>query len=262
MKPVQIIFTRDVTFRRLPDSVYEAEYDAALNAGISCCLMSYEDLEAGTFKAPRDLVEGIPVIYRGWMMPPERYQDLYAKLQKAGSPLLTTPDEYRASHHLPGWYEKLKDLTPATLILPEDADLGNATKDLDWKAFFVKDFVKSAGGGRSSATPYSHEIREILADIIDYRGELEGGICIREFEDFVPDTEQRFFVYKGNAYANTGEAPEIVHEVARRLPQPFFSVDVVLNTAGQHRVVEVGDGQVSDTKHWSAERMIEILAGE
>jgi hypothetical protein len=37
------------------------------------------------------------------------------------------------------------------------------------------------------------------------------------------------------------------------LPSKFFSVDVARRADGRLRVVEVGDGQVSDLVGWSAE---------
>ncbi len=43
-----------------------------------------------------------------------------------------------------------------------------------------------------------------------------------------------------------GEAPEIVGTCAERVPSKFFSVDVARRQDGLLRVVEVGDGQVSD----------------
>ena len=46
--------------------------------------------------------------------------------------------------------------------------------------------------------------------------------------------------------------PDLVQQVASRIPSPFFSVDVARRDDGVLRVVEVGDGQVSDLVGWSA----------
>jgi ATP-grasp domain, R2K clade family 3 len=75
----------------------------------------------------------------------------------------------------------------------------------------------------------------------------------------VPDSEARYFVFRGKAYAREGDAPALVHEVARRIDSPFFSVDVALDANGELRLIELGDGQVSDRKHWPAARLIEML---
>jgi hypothetical protein len=45
----------------------------------------------------------------------------------------------------------------------------------------------------------------------------------------------------------------------RRLRNRFYSVDVVKRADGQHRIVEVGDGQVSDLVGWTPDRFANIL---
>ena len=69
----------------------------------------------------------------------------------------------------------------------------------------------------------------------------------------MPDSERRYFVLLGVAYAASEDAavPAIVQRCAQRLPSKFFSVDVAQRADGQLRVVEVGDGQVSDLVGWS-----------
>jgi len=47
---------------------------------------------------------------------------------------------------------------------------------------------------------------------------------------------------------------------AQRVASPFFSVDVAERRDGILRVIEIGDGQVSDRKHWPAERFMRMLA--
>ena len=46
--------------------------------------------------------------------------------------------------------------------------------------------------------------------------------------------------------------PDLVRTCAERIPSKFFSVDIVRRRDGELRVVEVGDGQVSDLVGWSA----------
>lgn len=45
-----------------------------------------------------------------------------------------------------------------------------------------------------------------------------------------------------------------------RFASPFFTVDVALRRDGVLRIVEFGDGQVSDRKHWSCQSLIRMLA--
>jgi hypothetical protein len=51
----------------------------------------------------------------------------------------------------------------------------------------------------------------------------------------------------------------LIKDVASRVTSPFFSIDVALTMDGRLRLVELGDGQVSDRKEWSAEAFAEML---
>lgn len=93
-----------------------------------------------------------------------------------------------------------------------------------------------------------------------FRGVIEGGFCVRRVESFLPETERRYFVVDGVAHTASGDVPPIVHECVKRLRIPFYSVDVVQRTDGQLRIVEVGDGQVSDLVGWTPEAFAEMLA--
>jgi hypothetical protein len=85
-----------------------------------------------------------------------------------------------------------------------------------------------------------------------FRGEIEGGLCVRRVERFVADSERRYFVLDGRAFSpDGGPVPDVLRQVAPRIQSPFFSVDVVRREDGVARVVEIGDGQVSDLVGWS-----------
>ncbi|MDV3438612.1 ATP-grasp domain-containing protein [Pseudomonas otitidis] len=98
------------------------------------------------------------------------------------------------------------------------------------------------------------EVIEILTLIERYRGALEGGVCLREFEPLKPETEERYFVLDGRAFGRNDEVPAL-----RRVPCPFLSVDLVASETGALRLVELGDGQVSDRKQWPADRFVAML---
>ena len=183
----------------------------------------------------------------------EEYAALARAIEEAGGLALTAPAEYLAAHHLPNWYPLLADLTPETRVFPPDADLAAELPALDWGAYFVKDYVKSLKGGRGSVAHDPAEAAEVVGELREYRGRIEGGICVRRVEDFLPGTEQRYFVLRGVGYAAAGgSVPDVVRACAGRIPSPFFSVDVVRRRDGELRLVEIGDGQVSDLVGWSA----------
>ena len=83
---------------------------------------------------------------------------------------------------------------------------------------------------------------------------------MRQVENFLPDTERRYFVFNGKPHAPTSEVPEIVHQCASRVKSRFFSVDVIQRADGKLRIVEIGDGQVSDLVGWTPENFAKALA--
>ena len=96
--------------------------------------------------------------------------------------------------------------------------------------------------------------------IKEHRGEIEGGIALRKVEQFRPDTELRYFVFNGKPYSPNKVIPTIVEEISERHDVSFYSVDIIENTDGQHRLIEIGDGQVSDKKTWTVEDFCSFLA--
>lgn len=94
-----------------------------------------------------------------------------------------------------------------------------------------------------------------------YRGDIEGGVALRKVEHYIPDSEQRYFIVHETAYGIGGDVPAIVHKVAEMVKAPFFSVDIAQTVQGDWRVVELGDGQVSDKKQWPLEKFVEVLLG-
>lgn len=241
------------------DTAYEDEYEALLERGARCSVFSFEDFENGRFRPRPALPLDQPVLYRGWMLSVPMYLRLQQALATVAARLEVDAAAYRLCHHLPEWYPHCTDLTPETIVVPRDADFVAAVAGKRWPAWFVKDYVKSLTTQRGSVAAVPEEIASIVDLIEQYRGAVEGGVCIRCFEQLQPQTEQRFFVRRGVPHAAEGEVPELVHEVARRISSPFFSVDVVRAYSGELRLIELGDGQVSDRKHWSARRFAQML---
>lgn len=184
----------------------------------------------------------------------DQYATLVRAIDQCGAKAFTSPREYLAAHHLPNWYPLLCGLTPETRVYPKDVDLVAELRALDWNAYFLKDYVKSLKTARGSIVRDPTDAPAVVAEMREFRGEIEGGICVRQVEEFIPDSEQRYFVLHGVAYsASEGmPIPEIVEQCAKRIPSKFFSVDVARRRDGVLRVVEVGDGQVSDLVGWSS----------
>jgi hypothetical protein len=244
--------------RNAADEIYAEEAAALSEAGL-VSLFSFEDFEGGTFR-PRPVPPlGSEVVYRGWMMMPDSYERLASAVADRGSRMLTSPYYYRLCHYLPEWYALCADLTPRTVFASEKDDFTTLLASTGRSAFFVKDYVKSLTTERGSIARSADEVGEIVDLIRRYRGQVEGGVCIREFVELKPGSEDRYFVVNGTASARTGSPPDIVHEVARRVASPFFSVDVAITSDGTPLVIELGDGQVSDRKEWSVPRLLDVL---
>lgn len=240
--------------------MFQDEANAMVRAGHHVFLVNGEKLSAGTTNVKPLLSEGETAIYRGWMLTTTEYDHLASSIVNAGGIPFTPLPQYLATHHLPNWYQRIADLTPETVVLPLQADWIAELKNLGWSRFFIKDFVKSLKTSVGSIIERPEDIHIVAAEMEKYRGQIEGGLCIRRVEDFLPETEQRYFVLNGTPFSSDPEAevPSIVFECAARIESKFFSVDVISRTDGVLRIVEVGDGQVSDLVGWSLERFMQI----
>jgi len=256
---MRVLYPSDPFNKKVPDESYQEEYDAAVAIGLNCSLFSSEDFELGTFQPFPTFEEKEDILYRGWMLGVQRYAQLCKSIISKGGKPLTSPQDYQQCHHLPGWYELCKNFTPETIFLQKDSNFVESLAGLNWPGYFVKDYVKSLTTTRGSVAKAPEEVAEVVSLIESYRGKIEGGVCIRRFEELLPESEERYFVFHNRAYARDGKIPELVQHIAKLVSCPFFSVDVVLSKDGTLRLIELGDGQVSDRKQWPADRFVKML---
>ncbi len=242
------------------DEPYQEEFVTIRAAGHPSSLFDFDQLASGEFHPHPKILMGEPILYRGWMLNAQRYQNLVAQIEQRGGIPLTSPAHYRRCHHLPGWYSQCALYTAETHFFDADDHLAANVKALGWDNYFVKDFVKSNTADQGSIAQSVTKVLEIVEQIATYRGEIEGGVAIRRVEHYRPDTERRYFVVRGVAFAQSGAVPKLVQEIAQIIDAPFYSVDIIENSAGELRLVELGDGQVSDKKNWSILKFLEIIA--
>jgi hypothetical protein len=244
---------------RQPDEIYSDEFAAVSAVGFGTSVFSFEEFQAGSFHAfpvlPHDIV-----VYRGWMMSAQEYSELESCIIRSGACPLTDSATYLATHHLPNWYRLIAEFTPETRMFAADADLASELRALNWPAYFVKDYVKSLKTAGRSRISTPEQATAVVEEMKRFRGVIEGGFCVRRVEDFLPETERRFFVVDSRPFAATGSVPSVVSECAQCIRSRFFSVDVVQRSDGVMRIVEVGDGQVSDLVGWTPERFAEVFA--
>lgn len=256
---IHLLYPSSPLIRREPDEQFAAEVEAVRAAGLPISLFSLENFQCGEFRATPAIPASTEVLYRGWMLSGPEYEKLNAALGQNHTKLLISPQEYLANHHLPNWYPEIKDLTPETRIFPADCDLVSELKGLNWPEYFIKDYVKSLKTALGSRFSRPEQVSPIVEEMRTYRGVIEGGFCVRRVEAFLPGTEQRYFVLHGAPHSPSGEIPPIVCECVKRLKNRFYSVDVVQRADGQLRIVEVGDGQVSDLVGWTPTQFTKML---
>lgn len=267
---------------RVPDQHFEREADSARQAGVDVAVVDHDAILAGDVRAVRRVSPsdgGQTAWYRGWMLPSDAYSRLATELSARGVRLLTGPTAYRTAHELPGWYGTFADLTPASVWspwaagrTPTSADVGPLIKPLgDGGPGVVKDYVKSRKHEWHEACfvpdlADTAAATRVIARMVELQGDdLTGGIVVRAFESFVPDDagrtlEARIWWVGGSAVlitphpdAPSGTTVEVPTEVrdavgtsVRTLGAPFVTTDLALRSDGVWRVIEVGDGQVSD----------------
>lgn len=258
----------DIFKPRRVDESFQWEAEQIKDAGGEIIVFNAENLSER-----RKPIFNIPVaenitnaFYRGWMLPQKDYSFLELSLKAHKINLQTSMPLYTQAHHLPGWYETFKTFTPKSFWFSPHHQQYNEeqAKALDTDAFIVKDYVKSRKNEWDTAC-YASNL-ETLPVIIDNfiqrqkeENSLVGGVVIRAFEEFNKNVgEVRVWWVKGapvfisNHPDNTAESIDVdkyflryLADPVSRLGNPFITTDLALNSDGQWRVVEVGDGQVS-----------------
>lgn len=234
-----------------PDELWRAEYVEANNKGLSRHLA---DLHS-----PLSLpsLHGKVVVYRGWMLREVEYSLLEAAVKRAGGTLINSVEQYLATHHLPRWYPLLSEVTPKTIFFDKEVNLKEALEALQWSRYFIKDHVKSLKTGRGSIIQDPEELPYLIQEMKRTRGDIEGGYSVRAVEEFVDGSERRYFVLHGEVYGPAPLPPVLEH--CKKIPSNFFSVDVALTPSGEARIVEIGDGQVSDLVGWEATTFLQLF---
>ncbi|NJM75840.1 MAG: ATP-grasp domain-containing protein [Acaryochloridaceae cyanobacterium RU_4_10] len=256
---MRVLYPENPLNKTQVDDPYHEEFTTVYGAGYQCSLFDFDALTFEEFNPRPKIQPGERVLYRGWMLNSHGYKTLATQIERKGGIPITSYADYLRCHHLPGWYQQCVDFTAETYFLEADETLETKIQALGWERYFVKDFVKSntAGGGSIANSP--SEVRHIVDQIATYRGEIEGGVAIRRVENYLLNTEFRYFVVRGLPYSHDGEIPTLVKEIANIIDAPFYSVDVAENLAGELRLVELGDGQVSDKKTWPISKFLEVI---
>ncbi|MGC4939781.1 ATP-grasp domain-containing protein [Kribbella sp. DT2] len=247
---------------RRDDPHFAAQAAAARALGIAVARVDHDALVRG------DAVLRLPAaedaVYRGWMLSADQYDSMASGLEACGVQLRTAPDEYKAAHELPGWYEGLRTVTPESVWTEGDdlIELLKATRALGGGAGVLRDYVKSMKHywpGACYLPDLTDEaaVERIGARFLELRDDaFTGGFVVRRYEQFTGSEARTWWV--GGRCVLTTPHPDTpddlptgldlieIEPLVAELALPFVTVDVIRRTDGAWRVVELGDGQVSD----------------
>ncbi|MBI2806681.1 MAG: hypothetical protein HYX68_17010 [Planctomycetes bacterium] len=79
---MNLLFPQNPMMRKLPEPIFEPEFDAAKSLGFSCFLFDEEALSAGEIDLAFNRLppgDGGEIIYRGWILT----EELYRRFQEA-----------------------------------------------------------------------------------------------------------------------------------------------------------------------------------
>ncbi|GAB2766926.1 ATP-grasp domain-containing protein [Amycolatopsis magusensis] len=265
MLGVMLLVPADVLRPRRPDDHFAAEADAARAAGLTVALVDHDALAkpGGAEEAVRRVPSAGPASYRGWMLPAERYADFEAALAGRGVVLRTTASQYRRAHELPGWYADLAGITPTSVWTDGDARSAfeQACDSLGPGPAVLRDYTKSMKHYWREAA-YIPEVADFEAawavasrfrELRD--ADFAGGFVVRRFEDFASAEARTWWVngvcrLVGPHPDTPDELPAVsvaaAEPLIRELDLPFVTADFARREDGTWRLIELGDGQVSD----------------
>jgi ATP-grasp domain, R2K clade family 3 len=264
---VLLLVPADPLRPRRADAHFAAEAVAARDAGCDVALIDHDALAEpdGVGRAVARVPEGGgAAVYRGWMLESSRYAELASALAARGAVLRTSSAQYRRAHELPGWYRALALVTPAAAWTAGDGEqeFHAACARLGPGPAVLRDYVKSMKhywhqaayipdtADRAAAWEVAARFRELRED------EFTGGFVLRRYEQFT-SAEARTWWVGGTcrlvtAHPDTaGDLPPDISlapfaPLIGSLALPFVTADLALRADGTWRVIEVGDGQVSD----------------
>lgn len=250
-------------YRSVEEDMRE-EYAAALDTGLfQVILFNYDEWLAGDrIRMTKQDVITDNVIYRGWMLKPEEYAELYSQMKVRGISLLVSPSDYTSMHLFPSVYPFIREDT-AEMLFFEERSVDLKTVKEHFSRFMVKDSVKSVKGTEFPVffdmSVTQKEFDDWMQVFYKYRGDLlTGGICIKEFLDLkrYGDKTNEFRVFYANhqiiSICRNSLQPDYTNEPPMRLiqkymdlPSPYYTIDYAELADSTWRIIEAGDGGVS-----------------
>lgn len=267
---------------KIVDPDYQNEYESALRNGSQIYLISIEDLIDGNvskaIKNVSNQSSNHNAIFRGWMLNPEIYSNLYNELKSKNILLINNPSEYIFCHYFPNSYNVIKEKTAKSIFFDFNNDLDyelliSKLSIFNGKPILVKDFVKSQKHKWNDAcfiksSSDLEEVKRVTDNFIKLQGSsLNKGLVFREFLELefigehskskMPLTkEYRLFFFKGELigkynywdegkYISDDFSIDEFSQIVKSIKSNFFTMDIAKTINGDWKIIEIGDGQVS-----------------
>lgn len=251
---------------RRPDDHFAAEAQAARAAGFDVAVVDHDALAAGDpLRAIPAVPAGSVAVYRGWMLRSEQYVAFAETLAARDVTLRTNGERYRRARELPGWYDALAPVTPTSrwTTSTDRAAFDQARVELGTGPAVLRDYTKSMKHHWHEAAfipdlADSTAAWQVASRFLDLRGDdFSGGFVLRRFEHFTTAEVRTWWIdgkcaLIGSHPDTPNDLPPVDVDLIAIAPLvaasglPFVSVDFALRADGVWRVVELGDGQVSD----------------
>lgn len=278
---MMLLVPADVLHPRRADEHFADEAEAARAAGMDVALVDHDALTVpdGADRAVRRVPEGGEAIYRGWMLRAEQYAAFREALLRRDVELRTDAEQYRHAHELPGWYPDLATVTPRSVWTTGDdhAAFDRARRQLAPGPAVLRDYTKSMKHYWHEATfiPELDDGNAAWAVASRFRqlrdDDMVGGFVLRRYERFA-SAEVRTWWINGSCRL-IGPHPDDPRPTAPAEPDltqigpliaglglPFVTADLAVRADGVWRLIELGDGQVSDRPSTvTAGSLIEML---
>lgn len=180
---VRFLFPSDYFATQKVDEAFAEQADYLRSIGFTISVIALNALARGTAQIVPPPAAGETVLYRGWMLASDDYLRLVEVVIQAGATVFTSPSQYLATHYLPNWYPLLCEFTPQTRFFAIEDNLEQQLRELGWERFFIKDYVKSLKTAIGSMIDDPSSIGTVVAQMQQFRGSIEGGLCVRQVEE-------------------------------------------------------------------------------
>jgi len=253
---------------------------ATETAKLAGCQVYYIPQDFDGLDDPADALAHVPdqreqaaAVWNGYIPLASHYSLVYQLALAKGIRLLNSPDEHLRAQEFDRAYERLRGLTPESIIVTDPVQCVEAVEHMGLP-LFVKGVVQSrkARGWKACVADNLADLELLVAAYLELEGRTRGRVVLRKLvrlrhvastaQGFPIGREFRVFLYNaepiGHGYYWDGEDPlmtlskveedvvlSLATEAARRLETPFVAVDIGQLDDGDWIVIECGDAQFS-----------------